>query len=64
MGAAAGGIRYHAASPVEKSDTIQYLQASRKLGVAVVTRTSNNLCPHRLFGRIDDEAGPVEHDHA
>ena len=31
------GIRYHAASSVEKSDSIQYLQAFRKLGVAVVT---------------------------
>jgi type VI secretion system secreted protein VgrG len=34
---AGGGIRYHAASSVEKSDSIQYLQAFRKLGVAVVT---------------------------
>ncbi len=34
---AGGGIRYHAASAVEKSDSIQYLQAFRKLGVAVVT---------------------------
>jgi type VI secretion system secreted protein VgrG len=33
----AGGIRYHAASAVEKSDSIQYLQAHRKLGVALVT---------------------------
>jgi type VI secretion system secreted protein VgrG len=32
-----GGIRYHAASAVEKSDSIQYLQAHRKLGVALVT---------------------------
>ncbi|MDB5920654.1 MAG: Type secretion system tip protein VgrG, partial [Massilia sp.] len=35
--AADGGIRYHAASAVEKSDSIQYLEASRTLGVAVVT---------------------------
>lgn len=35
--AAGGGIRYHAASALEKSDSIQYLQALRKLGVAVVT---------------------------
>jgi type VI secretion system secreted protein VgrG len=35
--AAGGGIRYHAASAVEKSDSIQYLQATRSLGVAVVT---------------------------
>jgi type VI secretion system secreted protein VgrG len=34
---AGGGIRYHAASAVEKSDSIQYLQAHRKLGIAVVT---------------------------
>jgi type VI secretion system secreted protein VgrG len=34
---AGGGIRYHAASSVEKSDSIQYLQAHRKLGVATVT---------------------------
>jgi type VI secretion system secreted protein VgrG len=34
---AAGGIRYHAASAVEKYDSIQYLQATRSLGVAVVT---------------------------
>ncbi|MES2757090.1 MAG: type VI secretion system Vgr family protein [Pseudomonadota bacterium] len=34
---AGGGIRYHAASAVEKSDSIQYLQAFRKLGVAMVT---------------------------
>ncbi|MFC0134401.1 type VI secretion system Vgr family protein, partial [Massilia eurypsychrophila] len=33
---AGGGIRYHAASAVENSDSIQYLQAFRKLGVAVV----------------------------
>ena len=31
------GIRYHAAGAVEKSDSIQYLQATRSLGVAVVT---------------------------
>jgi type VI secretion system secreted protein VgrG len=37
---AGGGIRYHAASSVEKSDSIQYLQAFRKLGVAVVTLLS------------------------
>lgn len=35
--AAGGGIRYHAASALEKSDSIQYLQAFRTLGVAVVT---------------------------
>jgi hypothetical protein len=35
--AAGGGIRYHAAGALEKSDSIQYLQASRKLGVAIVT---------------------------
>jgi type VI secretion system secreted protein VgrG len=35
--AAGGGIRYHAASAVGKSDSIQYLQATRSLGVAVVT---------------------------
>ncbi|MDB5934866.1 MAG: rhs element Vgr family protein, partial [Massilia sp.] len=34
---AGGGIRYHAASAVEKNDSIQYLQAHRKLSVAVVT---------------------------
>jgi type VI secretion system secreted protein VgrG len=34
---AVGGIRYHAAGALEKSDSIQYLQAHRKLGVAVVT---------------------------
>jgi type VI secretion system secreted protein VgrG len=34
---AGGGIRYHAASALEKSDSIQYLQAHRKLGVSVVT---------------------------
>jgi type VI secretion system secreted protein VgrG len=34
---AGGGLRYHAASAVEKSDSIQYLQAHRKLGVALVT---------------------------
>ena len=35
--AAGGGIHYHGASAVEKRDSIQYLQASRTLGVAVVT---------------------------
>jgi type VI secretion system VgrG family protein len=35
--AAGGGIRYHAASALEKSDSIQYLEASRTLGVALVT---------------------------
>ncbi|MDQ2987889.1 MAG: phage late control D family protein, partial [Pseudomonadota bacterium] len=35
--AAGGGIRYHAASALEQSDSIQYLEANRKLGVAVVT---------------------------
>ncbi|MDB5933648.1 MAG: type secretion system tip protein VgrG, partial [Massilia sp.] len=34
---AGGGIRYHAASAIDKSDSIQYLQAHRKLGVSVVT---------------------------
>jgi type VI secretion system secreted protein VgrG len=34
---AGGGIRYHAASALEQSDSIQYLQAFRKLGVAAVT---------------------------
>ncbi|HEU4373088.1 MAG TPA: type VI secretion system Vgr family protein, partial [Telluria sp.] len=35
--AAGGGIRYHAAGALEQSDSIQYLQANRKLGVAIVT---------------------------
>jgi type VI secretion system VgrG family protein len=35
--AAGGGIRYHAASALEQSDSIQYLRAERKLGVACVT---------------------------
>jgi type VI secretion system secreted protein VgrG len=35
--AAGGGIRYHAASALEQSDSIQYLQAERRLGVASVT---------------------------
>jgi type VI secretion system secreted protein VgrG len=34
---AGGGIRYHAASALERSDSIQYLQAERKLSVASVT---------------------------
>jgi type VI secretion system secreted protein VgrG len=34
--AAGDGIRYHAASALEQSDSIQYLQAERKLGVASV----------------------------
>lgn len=34
---AGGGIRYHAASALEQRDSIQYLQAHRKLGVAIVT---------------------------
>ena len=36
--AAGGGIRYHAAGAVEKTDSIQYLEASRSLG---------NRCRHR-----------------
>jgi type VI secretion system secreted protein VgrG len=35
--AADAGIRYHAASALEQSDSIQYLQAERRLGVASVT---------------------------
>ncbi|MDB5756332.1 MAG: rhs element Vgr family protein, partial [Massilia sp.] len=35
--AAGGGIRYHAASALEQSDSIQYLQAERRLGVSSVT---------------------------
>jgi type VI secretion system VgrG family protein len=35
--AAGGGIRYHAASALEQSDSIQYLQAVRKVGAAVVS---------------------------
>jgi type VI secretion system VgrG family protein len=35
--AAGGGIRYHAASALEHSDSIQYLQAERRLSVASVT---------------------------
>jgi type VI secretion system VgrG family protein len=34
---AGGGIRYHAASALEQSDSVQYLQAERKLGIASVT---------------------------
>ncbi|MET0858201.1 MAG: type VI secretion system Vgr family protein, partial [Telluria sp.] len=34
---AGGGIRYHAAGALEKSDSVQYLQATRELGVAAVT---------------------------
>lgn len=35
--AAGGGIRYHAASALEQSDSIQHLQAFRKVGAAVVS---------------------------
>jgi type VI secretion system secreted protein VgrG len=34
---AGGGIRYHAASALEQSDSIQYLQAVRTMGAAAVT---------------------------
>ncbi|PIL40959.1 contractile injection system protein, VgrG/Pvc8 family [Massilia psychrophila] len=40
--AVGGAIRYHGASAVEKSDSIQYLEASRTLGVAVVTVLSDD----------------------
>jgi type VI secretion system secreted protein VgrG len=35
--ASGGGIRYHAASALELSDSIQYLQMERRLGPALVT---------------------------
>ena len=39
---ASGPVRYHAASALEKSDSIQYLQVERTLGPALVTALSYN----------------------
>jgi type VI secretion system secreted protein VgrG len=61
---AGGGIRYHAASAVEKSDSIQYLQAFRKLGVAVVTVLSYDYKTKRTVSVSVPTKYPIGGKHA
>ncbi|MDB5907087.1 MAG: hypothetical protein JWP34_1201 [Massilia sp.] len=61
---AGGGIRYHAASALEQRDSIQHLEAARKLSIAVCTVLSYDYKAKQVVGISVPTKFPIGGKHA
>lgn len=61
---AGDGIRYHAASAVERSDSIQHLEANRTLGIGTVTLSSYDCIDKRTVSVSVPTKYPIGGKHA